>query len=99
MTGRVGHDGRAAVEFSFDGQPIAARAGDTVAMALWAAGVRDLRRSSRRGAPRSVLCNMGICYECLVDVEGEAVRACMTVVRPGLVVETGGRPLSEEANG
>jgi aerobic-type carbon monoxide dehydrogenase small subunit (CoxS/CutS family) len=83
---------RPEVEFTFDGQTVRGRAGDTVAMALWAAGLRVLRHSSKEGAPRGVLCNMGICYECLVRIEGASVRACLQPIVPGLVVESGGRP-------
>ena len=83
---------RAAVTFTFAGRAVEARAGDTIAMALWAAGTTVLRRSSGDGAPRGVLCNMGICYECLVVVDGVTVRACTTLVRDGMRVETGGRP-------
>ena len=43
------------------------------------------------GAPRAVLCNMGICYECLVRIDGAVVRACMTEIEPGLKVERGGK--------
>ena len=75
------------VRLTFDGAPIEAHAGETVAAALWAAGVRALRRSSACGEPRGIYCNMGICYDCLVRIEGRDVRACMTPVRDGLVVE------------
>jgi aerobic-type carbon monoxide dehydrogenase small subunit (CoxS/CutS family) len=87
-----GTSDRPPVEFTFAGRPVQARAGDTVAMALWAAGEHVLRQSSRDGSPRGVWCNMGICYECLVVVDGATVRACTTLVRPGLRVERGGRP-------
>jgi sarcosine oxidase delta subunit len=80
---------RPAIEFTFAGRPHVARAGDTIAMALWAAREPVLRRSSRDGAPRGVWCNMGICYECLVVADGATVRACMTLVRPGMRVEPG----------
>jgi predicted molibdopterin-dependent oxidoreductase YjgC len=80
------------VAFTFAGAPVRARAGESIAMALWAAGRRELRRSSRDGAPRGVFCNMGICYECLVRIEGAPGRACMVAVAEGLVVEPGGRP-------
>lgn len=80
------------LEFTFAGERFRAFAGETVAMALWAAGVRTLRRSSRDGGPRGVLCNMGVCYECLVRMDGVPVRACMTAVRPGMAVERGGGP-------
>ena len=83
---------RAEVTFTFAGDTVRARAGDTIAMALWTAGERVLRASSKDAAPRGVLCNMGICYECLVVVDGVTVRACTTVVQPGMCVERGGRP-------
>lgn len=93
MNGRIdGIGGGAEVTFVFAGQPVIAREGESIAMALWAAGRLALRHSSRDGAPRGVLCNMGICYECLVQIDGALVRSCMTPVRAGLVVEPGGKP-------
>lgn len=92
MSGRlVDPGGRANVTFTFAGRPVTAFAGDTIAMALWAAGESALRASSQDGAPRSVFCNMGICYECLVVVDGVTVRGCTTVVRDGMRVERGGK--------
>ncbi|MBM4062844.1 MAG: (2Fe-2S)-binding protein [Planctomycetes bacterium] len=83
---------RTAVEFTFAGAPVRAWSGDTVAMALWAAGHLALRRSSRDGAARGVFCSMGVCYDCLVRVDGETLRACTTLVRAGMLVEPGGKP-------
>ncbi|MSR40104.1 MAG: (2Fe-2S)-binding protein [Planctomycetes bacterium] len=79
------------ITFTFAGQPISARQGETIAMALWVAGQKALRNSSKDGAPRGVLCNMGICYECLVRIEGAPVRACMVLATEGLNVEPGGK--------
>ena len=93
MSGRLqGMGGREVVEFSFEGEAVTAYAGDSIAMALWAADAAAVRNSSRDGEPRGVLCNMGICYECLVVVDGESVRSCTTPVRAGMVVTRGGRP-------
>lgn len=83
---------RRPVVFTFGGREVTAREGDSLAMALWAVGERDLRQSSRDGAPRGVWCNMGICYDCLVVVNGDTVRACTTPVRDGMTVERGGKP-------
>ena len=92
MNGRLTDaDARELVEFTFEGDAVTAYAGDTIAMALWAAQAAAVRRSSAAGELRGVLCNMGICYECLVSVDGHNVRSCMTVVRAGMVVERGGR--------
>jgi aerobic-type carbon monoxide dehydrogenase small subunit (CoxS/CutS family) len=82
----------AEVEFTFAGRTVTGRAGETVAMALWRHGERRLRHSSRDGAPRGMFCAMGVCFECLVRVDGQLVRSCLLPVRAGLVVEPGGRP-------
>ena len=87
-----GSGGGGEVGFTFDGRPVRAQVGQTVAMALWANGIVAVRASSRDGSPRGVLCNMGICYECLVRCDGTTVRACLLPVRDGLAVERGGRP-------
>ena len=92
MSGRVAGLGeRELVVFAFDGQEVNAWQGDTIAMALWAHGQVALRNSSSEGQPRGVLCNMGICYDCLVQVEGVAVRSCTTLVKPGMIVGRGGK--------
>ncbi len=72
------------VEIELDGRPVAAHLGETVATALAAAGGLVLRRSSRLAELRGVYCNMGVCYECLVYLNGRAVRACMTPVAAGM---------------
>ena len=77
------------VHWSFNGQTFEAQEGQTVATALWAQGVRALRLSLTRAQPRGIFCGMGICYDCLVRIEGRAVRACMTLVSEGLEVESG----------
>jgi len=93
MSGRIeGLGERPVVTITFGGRQLAAFEGDTVAMALWADAQVALRQSSRDGAPRGVFCNMGICYECLVIVDGVTVRGCTTLVRDGMVVERGGKP-------
>src|SRR5262249_4882011 len=68
------------VMLDVEGQPVAARIGDTLAAALWAAGVTDLRETAR-GDGRGLCCGMGVCNDCLVSVDGrESQRACMTKV-------------------
>jgi predicted molibdopterin-dependent oxidoreductase YjgC len=72
-----------------DGKPVRAMPGETLAAALYAAGIRAWRRS-RQGDPRGLLCGMGVCYDCLVTVDGvPGQRACQVEVRPGMVVSTG----------
>ncbi len=76
-------------EFTFDGQPILARDGDSIASALVAAGVRVFRTSRRRGEPRSIFCAIGRCTDCAMTVDGVPnVRTCITPARPGMSVQT-----------
>lgn len=77
------------VRFSFDGKALEAGSGETISVALHASGEQVLRTTSRRAEPRGLFCNMGVCFECLVEVDGLSnVRACQTVVRPGMQVRT-----------
>jgi sarcosine oxidase subunit alpha len=75
------------VTFEFDGRPYTAFAGDTIASALAAAGVKVLSRSFKYHRPRGLLCCAGQCPNCLVEVDDEPnVRACRRPVEPGMRV-------------
>ena len=74
------------VPFTFDGRPLTARSGDSLAAALEAVGHRALGRT-RAGRTRSLWCGMGACQECLVAIDGRlSQRACMVEVAPGMTV-------------
>lgn len=76
--------------FKFDGKTYEANAGDTIASALLAQGIRQLRVHERSSTPRGVYCNIGHCMECRVTVNDESnIRACLTEVKPGMIVESG----------
>jgi predicted molibdopterin-dependent oxidoreductase YjgC len=77
------------VSFTFDGQPMTAEPGQTVGAALLAAGIRSWRVTRAGGRPRGLFCGIGVCFDCLVDVnEDRAVRACLVPVREGDQVRT-----------
>jgi predicted molibdopterin-dependent oxidoreductase YjgC len=64
---------------TLDGARVPARAGETVAALLLAAG--DWR---------PLHCGMGACFACMVTLDGRAgQRACVEPVRPGMVIESG----------
>ena len=72
-----------------DGHPVQARAGESVASALVAAGRPILSRSAKYHRPRGPFCLSGSCGSCLVRVDGEPNRrACRTPCRDGMRVET-----------
>ena len=86
MPQRIDETGQT-VGFSFEGRQITARAGDTIAAALIAAGETTTRASVVSGAPRGPFCMMGVCYECLVEIDGVPNRrACMIEVEPAMTV-------------
>jgi predicted molibdopterin-dependent oxidoreductase YjgC len=79
-----------AITVYLDGRPVRAYPGETVASVLLAEGLRAFRETAKRGEPRGVFCGIGVCYECLVIVDGAPnVRACVTIVLPGMTIETG----------
>lgn len=77
------------VTIYFNGSPIGARANDTVASALLAAGIQITRSTPGQGSPRGPYCMMGVCFDCLVTVDGVGNRqGCLVRLRPGMQVET-----------
>jgi predicted molibdopterin-dependent oxidoreductase YjgC len=77
------------VRLLLDGEPIEAREGETVAAALLAAERVVLRRTARRGEPRGAFCGMGICFDCLVEIDGRAnLQACLVTVADGMQIQT-----------
>jgi predicted molibdopterin-dependent oxidoreductase YjgC len=79
------------VALTVDGEVVQAFPGETVATVLLALGCQTFRQTARLHAPRGLYCGMGVCFDCLVTIDGlPNVRACMTQVRAGMVVETGG---------
>jgi predicted molibdopterin-dependent oxidoreductase YjgC len=74
-------------DIEVDGRLVPAEPGQTVAAALIGAGIRVFR-STPGGAPRGLFCGMGVCFDCLVTVDGMAdQRACITPARPGMRVK------------
>lgn len=97
MFTRLTEDGAAAdqtIEFTVNDRKLIARTGDTVAAALLAAGEMEFRIAPSVGKPRGPYCMMGVCFECLVTIDGRAGRqACLTAVKPGMqvIIAEGGR--------
>jgi predicted molibdopterin-dependent oxidoreductase YjgC len=72
----------------FEGEELSAYRGDTVAAALLAGDHWQFRTTPVSGAPRGPFCMMGVCFECLVEIDGVANRqACMTEVRDGMRIK------------
>jgi predicted molibdopterin-dependent oxidoreductase YjgC len=77
------------VNLTIDGELFAAREGDTVAAAMLAAGRTMCRTTPVSGAPRAPYCMMGVCFDCLVVVDGVGNRqGCLVRVEEGMAIET-----------
>ena len=78
----------ATVTLVIDGTSVRARPGDTVAAVMLAAGVSHCRTTPVSGAPRAPYCMMGVCFDCLVTIDGVGNRqGCLVRVRDGMQVE------------
>jgi D-hydroxyproline dehydrogenase subunit gamma len=88
MFRRFPDDPRGELEIFVDGRRVAAREGDTVSAALLASGLDVRRATAVSGAPRLPYCMMGVCFDCLVTIDGVGNRqGCLVPVRAGMRVE------------
>ncbi len=77
------------VTFFFDGKPMQAARGQSLASALLAAGVETFRTSVVGNKPRAPYCMMGVCFECLVTVDGISnCQSCLIEVQDGMNVRS-----------
>jgi D-hydroxyproline dehydrogenase subunit gamma len=78
------------IQIQVDGRLVRAYQGETVAAVLVAEGIATFRQTAKHGSPRGLFCGMGICFDCLVTIDGVPnQRACLAVVAPAMSVETG----------
>jgi hypothetical protein len=65
-------------------------AGESVGAALTNAGIRSWRVTRKHGRPRGLFCGIGVCFDCLLSVDGVPnQRACLTPVAPGMKLDSG----------
>lgn len=78
------------VAFTVDGERFFGRATDSVAAAMLLNGKVATKRAAVSGSLRAPYCMMGVCFECLVAIDGIGNRqACLVRLREGMVIETG----------
>lgn len=75
------------VPFTWEGRPLVAKAGEMIASALFANGVRIFGHHTKDGAPQGIFCANGQCAQCMVIADGKPVKSCITAVQPGMAVE------------
>lgn len=73
------------VALNVEGQKITAYEGDSVAVALLSSGVGFARETPVTGTKRAPYCMMGVCFDCLVEIDGiPNQQGCMITVKDGM---------------
>ncbi|MBU8864944.1 (2Fe-2S)-binding protein [Paenarthrobacter aromaticivorans] len=76
------------VTVSFNGRPITTSAGQSVGSALVTNGITAWRDTRKQARPRGLFCGIGVCFDCLVSVDGiPNQRACLVEVCEGMKIE------------
>ncbi|MFE2656097.1 (2Fe-2S)-binding protein [Brevibacterium sp. NPDC059310] len=90
------------VSARFDDSPLTAPAGASVAAALLASG-RTSWRTTRTGRQRGLFCGIGVCFDCLVEIDGQTgQRACLVTLADGMDIRShrgAGEPGAGETDG
>jgi hypothetical protein len=67
---------------------MAAIPGQSIGAALVSNGITAWRSTRKDARPRGLFCGIGVCFDCLVTVDGEAnQRACLVEVLEGMKIE------------
>lgn len=75
------------IRMTLDGAQVLARPGESVAAALLAQDSGATRTTPVTGAGRTPFCMMGVCFDCLVTIDGrQNVQACMVEAGEGMVI-------------
>ena len=87
------------VTITVDGDPVTGVTGQSLAGVILGSGTLGFRRTSMGNAPRGVFCGIGVCFDCLVEVNGQRdVRACQRRASAGDAVVTQHDELPGEAS-
>lgn len=70
-----------------EGRPVRVPPGASAAAAVFAAGFRSIREHPVGGEERAPYCMIGVCFDCLAEIDGVPNRqSCMVEVRQGMRV-------------
>jgi aerobic-type carbon monoxide dehydrogenase small subunit (CoxS/CutS family) len=77
------------ITFTFNGQEVSCESGQSIAAALISDGKRELRSTRFGDKPRSIFCGIGVCFDCVVVIDGVAnQRSCVIAAKQGMKVES-----------
>ena len=77
----------ATIAVEVEGQAVTVPPGASAAAALLLASLATIRETPVSGSGRAPYCMMGVCFDCLAEIDGEPNRqSCMVTVRPGMQI-------------
>jgi predicted molibdopterin-dependent oxidoreductase YjgC len=86
------------LSITVNGEELTGVVGQTIAGVMLANNRLGFRSTSSHDRPRGVFCGIGVCFDCLVVVDGvDDVRACQRRAKDGDVVTTQHHELPEGA--
>jgi len=88
------------VAVTVDGWTVMVPAGASAAAAVLAAGLEAIRATVVEGRERAPYCMMGVCFDCLAEIDGVPNRqSCMVEVQPGMRIsrQIGARQVDPKA--
>ena len=75
------------VPVTVEGRELRVPEGASAAAAVLLAGFPSIRETAVSGAARGPYCLMGVCFDCLAEIDGEPNRqSCMVAVRAGMTI-------------
>jgi len=75
------------VPVTVEGRELRVPEGASAATAFLLAGLSAIRETPITGAPRAPYCLMGVCFDCLAEIDGVANRqSCMVTVASGMTI-------------
>lgn len=85
MFRRIDKSATERVEIEFDGKVVAVPAGISLAAVVFYLDAIPARQTILSGLPRAPFCMMGVCFECLLEIDDIGnQRACQVEVRAGM---------------
>src|SRR5207302_7557466 len=89
----------ATIRVEVEGRSILVPPGASAAAAVLLAGLASIRDTPVGGSERVPYCMMGVCFDCLAEIDGVPNRqSCMVSARPGMRIrrQRGARPTEIE---
>jgi D-hydroxyproline dehydrogenase subunit gamma len=89
----------ATIAVEVEGRTVRVPEGASAAAAVLIAGLPNIRETPVNGSPRAPYCMMGVCFECLAEIDGVPNRqSCMIAALPGMRIrrQRGARGIDPE---